>query len=187
MSLSELETALAEYVGDVLVNDCHRPEPDRILRYHGARGLPDDCCSKNGTLSISWERGYPSLTFPASAGTNASSCTGFRVYVLKVRYVVCWPGLDVNAIDGQPRLPDDEWDGEAAMLADVADCVAAALMRLSCDPDVADPFVVAVLEQVGARSMIRFAEVTPTGPLGLCAGVLWTVYARVATVGMPPS
>lgn len=178
MSLSDLESAVLEYVGDVLVNECGRPAPDRLLRYHGV--APDDCCTTNGTLSISWEVGYPSEKFPSRGN---SQCVGAPVYTLNVRYVTCWPGLGTVTPEGYV-LPDDAWDSTAAMLADAADCVSRSLMRLACDPISDDPLVAAILEQC-LRNQFQWIETTPVRPSGLCAGVTWKMYASVKSAAVP--
>ncbi len=173
MSLSGLLTAVAEYVGDTLANDCGRPVPTKVMRYHGT--MPDACCSAEGVLSISWSTGFPSRTFPSR---SSDPCVGPPVYMLELRYVTCWAGIDPHA-EGL-ILPDDRWDADAGMLAEVADCVTRALMNLSCSPDTADPFTVAIYEHIFARQ-IQYVETTPIRPSGLCAGVTWKLYASVAS------
>lgn len=176
MSLSMLMTAIAEYVGDVLVNDCRVPVPDRVLRYHGP--IPADCCTENGVLAVSWNDGYATQEFPANAANaKAAPCSAVPLYSLSIRYRTCWPVPDVDTNGVQ--LIDPEWDTAAALLADVADCVARALVALSCDQQqgvVLDPFVRAVHEQV-VRGWLRFTDVSPILPLGGCAGVLWRMTA----------
>lgn len=174
MSLSSLMTAMVELVGDVLVNECGVEAPDRVLRYHGV--LPDDCCSEKGTLGISWESDYPSSSFPNQNPTDP--CVGGPVALLAIRWKTCWPVPDVSPAG--VRLIDDQWDAKAAVIADVADCVTRAIIRLGCDPDLEDPFVLAVLEHTG-RKQVRLIAATPVPALGGCAGVLWRLYARVRT------
>lgn len=173
MSLSALLTATVEYVGDTLVNDCGRPVPTKVMRYHGT--MPDACCTADGVLSISWSSGFASQKFPSR---SSDGCTGPPVYMLEVRYVTCWAGIP----DPSPQgiiLPDDTWDDDAAMLADVADCVGRALMRLSCAPDLEDPFVAAIFAETPSRQ-VQYVDATPIRPSGLCAGVTWKLYAAVA-------
>lgn len=174
MSLSGLMTAMAEYVGDVLVNDCGRPVPDRMLRYHGT--IPDDCCSEAGTLAVSWADGRAASEFPSSsANLKNDPCLSLPIYTLTVRYRVCWPVPDVD--EGGVQLLDAEWDETAAMLADTADCVARELAALSCAGAARnDPFVAAILAQV-SRGWLRYVDVAPSVPTGGCAGVLWRLYA----------
>lgn len=174
MSLSTLETAVVEYVSDVLQVECGRPAPDRILRYH--TDLPDDCCSDDGTLAVSWAEEHPSSTFPNSSAAAQQPCPGIPVVTLRVQYVVCWPAPQADASGVQLR--DADWDETSAMLADVADNVSRALMRLSCDPDRNDPLVAAVLTEV-PRNWVRFVDVTPRRPQGGCAGIIWRLYAGI--------
>ena len=171
MSLSELETAIANYVGDVLVNECGVAEPERILRYHGT--LPHDCCTDDGFLVVSWERGYTTTSFPSASSGGKSPCPGRQVYTINVRYVVCWPAPEADSNGVQ--IIDNTWDGKASILADVADCIARALSRLECNPNRDDPFVEAVIAQTG--TMVRYIETVPITPLGACAGVQWKLYA----------
>lgn len=173
MSLSALLTAVVEYVGDSIVNDCGRPIPTKVMRYHGT--MPDACCTDDGVLSISWSSGFPSATFPSR---STDPCNGPPVYTIEVRYVTCWAGIDPTAT-GSVILPDDQWDADAAILADVADCVARALTRLSCgSPDLGDPFVAAIYEQA-ARGKVQWSETTIVRPGGLCAGITWKLYAAL--------
>jgi len=174
MSLSMLMTTLAEYVGDVLVNDCGAPAPDRVLRYHGA--IPADCCTENGTLAVSWNDGFGSQDFPNNgANAKAAPCSAIPLYSLSIRYRVCWPVPEANA--NGVELIDPQWDGVAAQLADVADCVSRALLSLACTtPAPLDSFQRAVLANV-SRGWLRFVDVAPILPLGGCAGVLWRMSA----------
>ena len=86
---------------------------------------------------------------------------------------MCWPVPETT--DNGVVILDSSWDSRASILADHADCVARALMRLSCDPDRQDPFVEAIISQTG--SMVRYIETTPLVPQGGCAGVQWKLYA----------
>ena len=180
MSLAELETALVEFVGDALVNDCNRPVPDRVLRYHGT--LPNDCCTDNGTLAISWSRLFLSSRFPSAATAPDDVCGGNMVAEVRLRYVVCWPvpEIDENGV----VIIDDEWDTRAAMLADVADCVSRQLVGLSCEPLVGDPYVDGVLAAtVASGKWLRLVDVEPLPPQGGCAGVQWRLYCGVKAGG----
>lgn len=174
MSLSVLETAVNEYIGQILVDECARPEPDRVLRYHGEP--PNLCCSQDGMLATWWENLYTSASFPNNT-TTATPCQGPVTTVIATKYVVCWPKLNVSS-QGGITLPDAEHDATAAMLADVGECVMRALLALTCDPERSDPFVAAVLAQTG--KLLRFADCVPLAPRGLCAGVKWRLYAAVA-------
>lgn len=175
MSLSGLLTAVGEYVGDTLVNECGRPAPE-VLRYHGT--LPNDCCTDDGVLSVSWEREQAFLKFPASSAGAAEPCPGLPMVRLIVRYVVCWPVPDVLAESGTV-LDYPGWDLRAATLADVADCVTRALIRLQCSPP-DGPFADAVVAAAG-RDRFRFVESTPILPGGGCAGVRWHADAGIAS------
>lgn len=176
MSVSKLETAVLELVGDRLVNQCGRPIPDRVLRYHGTVGLPEDCCTANGVLSITWERAWPTNAFPGSSAQKGTPCPGYPVLLLVIRYVVCWPAAEVT--QQSIVLDDTTWDAEAAMLADTEDCIARTLMRLSCDTNSADAFEQAVLAAT-AKNGFAYSESLPTGPKGGCAGIIWKAYASV--------
>lgn len=176
-------TALAEYVGQVLVDECERPAPDRVLRYFGG-GVPQDCCTEKGVLSVAWDRGFPSETFPTDASGRARGCASRPIFVLSIYYDVCWNAPEANAsgID----LLDSEWDGDAAMLADVAECVARWLIRAECgkvtDQNTTDDVVTKYAALVsaiheGCEDSFRFREVVPVGPGGSCARLVWRVYA----------
>lgn len=156
-----LETALAEFVGDVLVNDCGRPVPDRVLRYHGT--LPNDCCTDNGVLAVSWNTITP----------QGTECSAFPQAEVRLRYVVCWPVAEVD--ERGVTVDDATWDQRAAMLADVADCVTRGLLGLSCSDD--DPLAQAVAAATVGR--IRFLAAEPITPQGGCAGVQWRLTAGV--------
>lgn len=173
VSLSLLETAVAEYVGGVLVDECGRPEPDRILRYHGR--IPADCCTDNGYLAINWES-----VRPKDPGGQVRGNPCLPTATLAIRYVTCWPEPELEEIGTDAR--DDEWDAQSAMYADVADCVARALCRVGCAQRAPDE-----LTDVLARCQdFAFLECVPIPPepSGLgggagCAGVLWRVRAGV--------
>lgn len=174
MTLSTLETAVIEYVGDVITNVCGRPSPE-VIRYHGGT-VPDDCCTDDGTLSIWWGRLFASAQFPSQ---STDLCVGPPVSELYLRYSVCWPKADVTASGGIVNRLDPACDAAAAVLADVADCVHRALIRLSCRPDQDDPFVAAIQNELFPENAIRWRETTAARPLGGCAGVTWALYAAV--------
>lgn len=178
MSLSALLNAVVEYAGDVLVNDCGRPEPDRMLRYHG--NLPHDCCSDAGFLAIHWTDGR--LNDPKNP------CAGRPAVTLILRYVICWPEPDL--VEGLPVITDaydTQVNTKAGMLADVEDCMARALVRLGCerpapnDPNV-DAYVAAVWRNVAGTSL-AFSSASPILPSGKCAGVEW----RLSVAPLPGS
>lgn len=178
MSLATLETALVEYVADVLVNDCGRPVPDHVLRYHDE--LPHYCCTDNGVLAINWTIETMVGTFPN--GAQRDPCAGMPQATLNIKYVVCWPALEM--IDGAVVMNVEEWDERAAMLADVADCVSRALVALRCGAqhEPVDEYVQAVLDESGRR--VLFVDATPMPIRGLCTGVRWRLYAQPLT---PPA
>jgi hypothetical protein len=170
MSLSGLLTAVNEYVGDVIVNDCGRPTPSRQLSYHGR--LPHDCCTADGFLVTSWESGRP--------GNGDSPCGGPPVYTLTLRYVVCWsvPDADEGGVDISDAQ-DATWNNDALMLADVADCVGRSLTDLTCSSAPVDPMIAAILRLAPQRSL-HYVGASPIVPLGGCAGVQWQLTAAVA-------
>jgi hypothetical protein len=166
VSLSLLLTALNEYVGDVIANDCGRPPPSRQLSYHGR--LPHDCCTDAGFLVTNWESGKPD---PA-----AQPCAGLPSYVINVRYVVCWSMPEVGTSGVEiTDAQDTTWNNDALMLADVADCVARALIGLTCTDDPFASMVIALSRKQG----LRYTGVSPIVPLGGCAGVQWQLDAPV--------
>jgi hypothetical protein len=181
MSLSGVLTALAEYVGDAIVNDCGRPVPDRVIRYHGT--LPNDCCTDNGFLAVNWQTGFASVTFPAAATGTADPCRGLPVVEVRLRYVVCWDAPEVTQQGVTVNAEQDaRWDADAAMLAEVADGVTRALLRLTCEISL-DPLFVAVMDEVGPKHWLRFVAADPIVPLGGCAGVQWRLYCGVRSAG----
>lgn len=177
MSLSGMLTALVEYVGQVIVDECALPAPGRVLRYHG--DAPADCPA-DGQLSVSWERLYPTVQFPASSSTAREPCAGYPMFVANVLYLRCWkiPEADETGV----ALEDTRWDADSAILADVAECVSRAIIRLSCAPSV-DPFAKAVTDRA-PRAAIRLLECTPIMPSGDSAGVRWKAY--VGLTGSEP-
>jgi hypothetical protein len=166
VSLSLLLTALNEFVGDILVNDCGRPAPTRQLSYHGR--LPHDCCTDDGFLVTSWESGR-------SEG-GGEPCAGLPAYTVNVRYVVCWdlPEVGTSGVE-ITDAQDTKWNNDALMLADVADCVARSLIGLTCDDDPLASVLVALSRKQG----LRYTGVSPIVPLGGCAGVQWQLNAPV--------
>lgn len=182
MSLSALLTTVAEYVGQVLVDDCDRPAPDRVLRYFGTDGLPSSCCTENGVLSVAWE--------PSSRGRSDEPCPPPPSYLLAIYYDVCWKLPDASAVAGI-EIVDDDWDATAAMLADVADCVARGLNRLKCDNPPVGTKAQAVLAELrggpgAAQSSWSYAGVTPK-ILGSCARLVWRVYCDPRSAAVSPS
>ena len=180
MTLSLTENALLEFVGDVITNECARPIP-AVWRYH-SHGLPDDCCTDDGVLSIYWERFNFSNRIPGTSAASIEPCAGVPYVALALRYVVCWP---VPQVTGSGAVvPYAAADETAAMLADVAECVSLALVRVICDPIDHDELSAGV----HARTMqdtVRFVESVPVSPSGGCAGVLWrlTLAPREAVTG----
>lgn len=171
MSLSTLLTALNEYVGDVLVNDCDRPEPDLMFSYHGRP--PDDCCTDAGTLSTFWALGS------VSPGRE-TPCGGPPEFTIHIRYTTCWSipkaGQSGVVVDDAQAA---RWNADALMLADVADCVTRSIVALLCAEGTSeDPLVAAITDELVNRSA-RFQDTTPILPLGGCAGVLWRLIASV--------
>lgn len=174
MSLSALLTAVVEYVGDELVNTCDRPAPGRVLRYFGTAGLPQDLgCDSDGVLSISFDRGYPSEAFPADSSSRPPSCTAFPVYVVAIRYDVCWtePEIDPDGI----TLIDDTWDADAAMLSDVADCIARALIHLTCGTATSEKAQAVVDAARGCDKGLAYKEVVPSVGGG-AARIVWRMF-----------
>lgn len=162
MALADALTAFGEYIGDVLVNECGREVPDRVLRYQG-HAVPDDVeCAPNGTLSVWWEP-------PMRAKTP---CSGPLLVTLGARWVVCWkmPNYTANTVE----LFDTEWDATAAVIADTAECVARALMRLPCADTPGSAKAAALLSHVVATNL-SVAQVRPVGPLGGVAGAVWMI------------
>jgi hypothetical protein len=171
VSIGSLETAVTEYLLDALI-ECGRPEPDRVLRYHGL--LPHDCCTANGLLVVSWELGYGTNPFPNDSSSRSEPCPAMLTVNLLHRYVMCWPAPK-EAING--LIPVDEaWDLAAATLADIANCGARAFLRLQCAPDLSDELQAAVIQEIG-RNRFRFRSTAPIPAQGLCAGVEWRTIA----------
>ena len=146
-----------------------------MRRYHNT--LPDDCCTDDGILSVSWSEAHVTSRFP----TGGNDCAGAPVATIRLRYVVCWPIPDTSG-DGIV-IDYDATDATTARLADVADCVLRALDRLTCNPDPADPLSAAVLRQIPAR-WFQTLDVTPLPNLGGCTGVSWRLYAGVRTAAV---
>lgn len=172
MTLAAFETSLIEYVGDRLVNECGRPVPDKILRYHGV--FPADCCTANGALWITWDKAYPSTEFPLPNSSRAQAPLPASVltFPLTLGYRVCWKGIKTAAGVLIPMEP--EWDADAAVLADVGECISRALMHLVCGK-IDGEFAQAVLDQVPCNKL-RFIDATPVTPSGLCAGIAWHLF-----------
>lgn len=172
MSFSGLLTALTEYVGDVLVNDCGRPAPAKVTRYFGTQGLPQDCCDARGVLSTSWDEGWASEKFPQKTVLSGSGCTGMPVYTVAIRYDVCW--TPPSKVGGGLYLPMDTWDTDAAMLADTADCVARALIRLACGG--AEGAFADAVRAAARGNAVAYVNVVPNAHPGSCARLTWHLY-----------
>jgi hypothetical protein len=176
VSLPAILSSLAEYLGDVLVNECGQPVPDRVLRYHG--NLPADQCCDNGTLSVSWAEGHATDTFPVTAVNRLNDpCAAAPVFTLVARYMICWPvpEVDTGGVNVTP-VQDQDYDAVAQRLEQVAEGVARALIRLECPAATQDSVAVGLVAG-SVRGWLRFIDVTPILPSGGCAGVQWRVYA----------
>lgn len=177
--LSEAMTALAEFVADRIINRCGMPLPQgfRILRYHGGPP-PEDLDCGGGYLAVWWEG--PAFAPTDQAGPRAQ-CPGPLTVVLGVKYVQCWQPADVDE-DGI-TLHDTTWDADAAVLADLAQCITNHLLVFSCD-DMDGLFSDEAYQEV-ARTLLRlrFLGVTPAAPQGAAASITW----RVAGVVQSPS
>lgn len=174
MSLSGLETAVLDYVADAI--EAARGIPlDRTLRYHG-RALPEDCCTENGTLSISTVNEYHSPRWPVFVGLGSGPHgAGPPAVELHLRFVTCWPVPEVEG--SEVAIDDDEWDTRAAALAEVADAGSRALLRVSC----ASAGPAADIRAETGCVKFRWLDCTPTGPGGGCAGWQWRCVAAVAS------
>lgn len=178
MSLDAALTAYAELIGDTLVNGCGAPEPSRVLRYHG-HGVPDDIScdgTDTGILSVWWDTMLP--------GSTRDPCQGVPSVYLHARWVICWKLAQADS--GGITLEDATWDTDAALLAAAAECVARALLRLSCgippvpvdgeDEAVAKARALVTLAQ---NRKVEFVSAAPVGVSGGIAGVEWTVELRL--------
>lgn len=170
-------TALAEFVADELV-DAGREPPDRSLRYFGTDGMPQDCCTENGVLSVSFERGFPSDVFPSESTKHP--CPGKPVYHLVVRLDVCWPKPDVGPQGVVVTdTMDDAWDAAAAELSDAADHVFRALLVLVCADHPATEAGAALLATCRDKA---FAAREVSAKISAdCARITWRVYAGPRT------
>jgi hypothetical protein len=159
-------TAYAELVGDLLVNECGQQVPARVLRYYG-HAVPDDanCDGETGWLSVWWDG---PMTAP-----GAAPCPGPLRVTLAARYMRCWklPKVTQRSI----TLEDTHWDVLAAEMADVAECVARGLLRLSCPPLPAGPEGEKMRALVAhfARPFTGFVQAVPAEPSGGVFGVRW--------------
>lgn len=171
MSLADVTSETVAFVADVLVNDCGRPEPDRMLTYHGV--LPHDCCTEDGLLVASWSSLVLTTAFPSSGGP-AAPCAGTLAATIAVRYVVCWKVPEVS--ESGVVLEDTYWNATAMMLADVADCVTRAFARLQCAPPEPESPGALLIAATG-RDRLRFVEASPIAVSGGCAGVQFRLNA----------
>jgi hypothetical protein len=173
-------TATVEYVADALVNDLGRPEPDRMLLYHG--NIPHDCCTDDGFLAVHWENGRANAGGTGSSASDVNDpCVQRPMVTLVVRYVVCWP--DPPTRDGLPYVDavyDASVNSTAGMLADVEDGVVRALVGLGCALNsIAGVDEAAIVEEIRrntAGRSLRFVDATPILPSGECAGVQWRLH-----------
>ncbi len=169
MAVAGFLTAVAEFVGDRLVNACGQPAPGRVVRYFG-HAIPDDYgCDDAGLLSVWWSG-------PLTQ-SGATPCSGPPHVEVVARWTKCWKLPEPNGT-GQ-TLYYAEWDADAAVLVDVAECVAREFIALFCakrPPTVEDdPFGYAVVSyQMGSNSG-KFTSANPVGPLGGIAGVEWRI------------
>lgn len=182
MSLPGAMTAYAEFVAQVLVSECGRNPPTRVLRYFGERGLPQDCCTTDGVLSVTTWNGWATETFPNDAGGRASeSCSSRPVYPLRADLDVCWrqPKVSSSGIE----ILDDAWDADAAELAATLDCVARAIMCPDkCAAEASRDKWAAYLEELvnGRDTTTAFVSARVVGPSGGCVRLSWLVYASPA-------
>lgn len=167
MSLAEIETAVIEYLGarlaDCLEWDAETAQALRVLRYHGARSVPPECCGEPGLLVSAWE----DVTLSGNLGAKTSvrpGQQGLLAATLAVRFYTCWPSPEPT--EHGPTLVDDEWDERAAYLADVAECLARGLVCLTPGGPATE-----ILSTVGCGGL-SLATVVPIEPLSGCAGVL---------------
>lgn len=174
MTLSAVLTAAVEFVSAEW-QEAGRPAPDRALRYFGTDGMPQDCCTENGVLSITWERGFSSDSFPAESSNAKHPCPGLPVYVLAVRFDTCWAKPEVGP---QGVIISDDidtaWDTKAAQLSDAADHVYRAFLRLACG-DAEGDHVDALLATVRSKSISPREVVAKIN--ADCARITWRINA----------
>lgn len=170
--LSGALTAYAEYIADVITNECGRPVPARLLRYHG-HAVPEDLGCDTGVLSVWWNQLRPQ---------GSADCATPLETTLYARYVTCWKILDITR-EGKTILDDAKQDGDAAVLADVADCVSRALIRLDCAPAADDSETMRSLRAFAlSGGKLPFLSGRPIGADGGIAGVEWSSSIRLRTV-----
>lgn len=174
MSLPGVMTVLIEAVADSIEEyiDAYFPErakPERVLRYHGDRQMPQDCCTEAGYVVGNW-RAVGHTTSKQQASGALPAVSGFLGTAVDVRYVTCWP----DSPDGV-ETRDDDWDETTAFLAGLAEHVARALV---CFESKGQPHE--LLAAAGCRGY-AFVSAAPINPLDVCAGVMWS--STVSLIG----
>lgn len=160
MSLAGLESAVLQLVVDAL-EDCGFDAPDQAIRHHGNLPTIPGCCTEPGVLACSW----------AEAPTPGE-CEQ-PGWALEIRWSTCWPE-ETNPISYPSR------DATSARIADVAECVLAALNAAVCKwgPNSSlFPY---------ARS-VKLGRTTPIPADGKCAGVVWRLNVVVRSAEQPPT
>jgi hypothetical protein len=156
MSLPTAMTALLDAVGDEIGEYLgewypEAPLPERALRYHGSRPMPQDCCTEAGYLVVQW--------------TNMSRGAGtFPKVKITIQYVTCWPGPETGT-----EVRDDDWDASSARYAGVAEAVSRLLLCIEEGRDVP-----VELTRTGGCAGFKFTGCNPVNPAADCAGVEWT-------------
>lgn len=160
MSLTTLETALAQTVIDGLVTAC-LPVSARPVLYHGPK--PADaasCCDRDPEVWVSWSQESGVRRVPSAAPLGP--CGEPPMVRIDIGLWRCWPA---------GPTPDPAIFEEAATyLTDAATVGWAALAAKLCDRH--------WLATHGGRDL-RLVAVDPQRNLGGCAGVVWHVAARL--------
>lgn len=177
MSLPDVLTVLIEKVGNEITDyltDFYpdRATPERALRYHGSRQMPQDCCTEAGYVVGNWVA-VGHTTTKGQQAQRAAGVSGFPGTMLVVRYVTCWPDSE----DGL-KTRDPEWDATSAMLGGLAEAVARALICFEEKPD-------EELKGAGCRGY-QFVSAEPINPADVCAGVAWTSTVSLTGRGNVP-
>lgn len=157
--LAALEDALLLLAAAAL-NNCGRPVPDRVTKYHGEIAV--GCCDGNGFLTCHWNPAVPDRTgIPQGMGNPM----GERAADVMLRLYRCWPTV---LEDG--TYPDAEANAAAEGLAQDADCIWSAITRAICEGLLA--------EYLAGCDGLELVSMTPRRPSGGCAGIEWKLHAH---------
>lgn len=168
MNLPDVLDAFRLYV-EHAISEIDDGRPGRSILYHGQ--LPDDCCDDAGTLGVSWA----TLDLSVDGKTRASLAPkgelagSVQLVDMAARYACCWYVPEASDLGTTETFA--RYNGDAALLALIAEHVDLALLALSCGR-----------ASLGDGVTCDGARWTSTRPdiSGDCAGITWHLVASLS-------